>query len=384
MARRPLRTLNLPRRVLIVTLVVPLAIVVSACAPTTPSTAPSSPSPAPTVAAIATAAPTFVSTPGPTANPDCPTIPSLFAEHPYWADAQLDPGILDVDLQVTSIAPIWDPSNKVVPQPRDLRSYPDPGIIVGGREFHAWPSDSGSAAQGPSKLEAATATFTPDGGAATALATRFVPGNENFDQVAVTVPDISGDGLLDIALEWTDQCFRFTASGSSNVTIVPAAVVAGCHLDQDHWAEDARGLFDKGVNVDSTTQRIFPVQFSARYLNEGTGGDPPSWASLWKQHPGELEASSGGWVEVSDAVAGRALTISDVELFTRRDALEAASDPSAAISALWTHQPTPKADGSFRVPVAAEPGRYVLVIRFHFTSACLTGMATSAFSLDVR
>lgn len=384
MTRRPLVILLGTRRLLALATI---ALILAACDVATRSPSPSLiPSPAaPSQVAIATQIPTVPPTPGPSPNRDCPTIESLFAEHPFYADAQIDPGIARVDLQVTSIAPVWDPSARVIPQPREVDSgYPDPGVILGGREFTTHPSYFGYLAGGASKLQSATVTFTPDNQSAIGLASRFVPGNENFDQVAATVPDIEGDGLLALNLEWTDDCFRFTAMGSTSVRIVPKVATEGCSLNQDHWADDVGGLFDKGITVGSTKQDLFPTSFSARYVNEGTGGDPPNWAYEWKQHPGGITASSGGWLEVSDSVKSRHLSVIDAELIRRTDAISLANDWTAAVSALWNHRPTPRADGSFRIPVAAEPGRYVLVVRFAFTSTCLMGTATSAFSLEVK
>jgi hypothetical protein len=76
--------------------------------------------------------------------------------------------------------------------------------------------------------------------------------------------------------------------------------------------------------------------------------------------------------------------VADAALFTRADMLRVAADEAAAVSPIWTLTPKPRTDGSFEVKVPIEAGRYVLELRFDFTSTCLSGSATSVFSVDVR
>jgi hypothetical protein len=376
------------RRVVTLATVASLAMAVAGCGTAVPSpTASGSQSPTASASASLVAATTTAPTPTPTnaprPNTACRNPASLFGDRPYFVSVDADPGRTHLELQVTGVEAAWDSTTRVVPQPRTIEEG-NGGILIGGREFTIWPEGYYSGAAGPFSMVAATATMTVEGQAPLDLPVRIVPGNENFDQFAIGVPDGSGSARLDLALHWVDQCFRFAAEASQEVTIVPLATTQACHLEANQWADDLAGLFDNGITVDASSQRLFPIAFNARYVNEGTVGDPPSWAVEWKQHSGGITAAKGDWLEVSDTVKRRHLVVMDAALFRRADALKVANDSTEAVSALWNHRPTPRADGSFRIPVAAELGRYVLVIRFTFTSTCLTGAATSAFSLDVK
>jgi hypothetical protein len=301
----------------------------------------------------------------------------------YGVGVDPAPSRTHIELQATAVQATWDPGARITPKPRTIDADAS-GLLLGGHEFTIWPEYFYEGFANPLSMNVATATLTPEGQAPQALATRIVPGNKNFDQFAITVPDLSGRARLDIQIQWADQCFRFTAQASQTVTVVALAETRDCHLDQAHWIDDLGGVFDKGITVDSTTQALFPTDVDARFANQGAGGDPPNWAYEWRLHPGGIAVSSGGTLHVSDAVKGRELKVTDAELFRRDDALKLASDWTAAISAVWYDQPIPRSDGSFTVSVQVKPGRYVLVVRFDFTSACLTGSATSAFSVETR
>ena len=360
-----------------------LSIVLGACTPTLPSSPPGTPAPSASPVAVATTSPTPIPTLRPAAKAGCPNPASLVAGGPLGVDVAPDPSRAFIELQVTAVEPVWDPASRFVASRRDIRPD-DTGVLAGGHEFTIWPQAVPSYLANPLSMVAATATLTPDGQPARELGVRIVPGNKNFDQFAITVPDLEGRALLDLEIRWQDQCFIFTAEASQEITVVPLALTKACHLDQDHWFDDLAGVFDRRIKVNSTTQKIFPVELASRFASQETGGDPPSWAYFWKEDPRGITAVSGSWLEVSDPDGRRHTAVTDVELFRRADALRAADDYYASIETLWNHHPTPRADGSFRIPVAADPGRYVLVIRFTFESACLTGSATSAFSLDVN
>jgi hypothetical protein len=357
-----------------------VAILAAACG--APGPGPSASASSASLLAIATTAPSSP-TPEPTLHGNCPTPASLVDGQPSLVSVDPEPSRAHLELRVTAIEAVWDPATRVVPEPRTIVAD-ETGAILGGREFTIWPEYFYEGFANPQSMGVATATLTPNGQAPLTLPVRIVPGNQNFDQFAIMVPDLSGRARFDLQLQWVDQCFRFTAQAAQTVTVVPLAATQDCHLDQAHWIDDLGGVFDKGIMVESTTQALFATDVHARFSNQGAGGDPPNWAYAWKQHPGGLRASSGGRLAVSDTVPGRELKATYAELFRRDDALRLANDWTAPISAIWHEQPAPRSDGAFSVPIRVEPGRYVLLLRFDFSSACLTGSAASAFSVEVE
>ena len=301
----------------------------------------------------------------------------------YAVGVDPDPSRTHLELQVTSVQAIWDPVARIVPEPRTL-VVDDSGLLLGGHEFTIWPAAVREYASNPQVMVAASSTLTPEGGTPIPLGVRIVPGNKNFDQFAIAIPDLDGRAQLDLHVQWKDQCFVFTATASQAVTVVPLSATRTCHLDQDHWIDDLAGVFDQGITVDSTMQRIFPIDLNARFANQGAGGDPPNFAVDWKAHPGGVSVAPGARLEIYDGATTRHSTAVDAELFTRADMLRVAADEAAMVSPIWTLTPNPRTDGSFSIKAPSAAGRYVLEVRFDFTSTCLTGVATSVFSVDVR
>ncbi len=68
--------------------------------------------------------------------------------------------------------------------------------------------------------------------------------------------------------------------------------------------------------------------------------------------------------------------------FTRRSVVGAVEDyPPAGLRQAFHRIASPRVDGSFRLRVPDEPGRYVASLTMDFEWACGTGTASAVFSL---
>jgi len=227
-------------------------------------------------------------------------------------------------------------------------------------------------------------TLTIDGGQPMTLPTHFVPGNENFNQVAVSVPDVAGHGRLAVDMTWTDKCFRLAASGSIRVGVVPTSVTADCALEEAAYWKQLGSVLDHPLTVDSREVRTTSPRNESKYTQNINPGIDAFIAYLFNKDDPAFEATPGSAFRVE--APNPALTLTDMHLavFTRQSIAQAVKDyPPFGTVLVLERTPAPQADGSWRLRVPDEPGRYVATMSFDFESKCTTGEVWAVVNVDV-
>jgi hypothetical protein len=271
----------------------------------------------------------------------------------------------------------------VTPPPRDINNN-GVGLVLGGHDFVIKPEYYYEGYNPPITMESATATLTIDGAQPIALPTRFVPGNENFNQVAVSVPDVAGHGRLAIAMTWTDRCFRLDASGSTRVGVVPTSTTAGCELEEAAYWKQLGSLLDHPLTVASRQVRAMSPRNESRYAPYLNPGIDAFIAYLFDKDDPAFAAAPGSTLRVEATNPALTLTDMKVAVFTRQSIAQAVKGypPNGTVLVL-ERTPAQQADGSWRLRVPDVPGRYVATMSFHFDSKCTTGDVWAVVNVDV-
>jgi len=336
-----------------------------------------SPSPTPEPSAAAETPP-----PVPPTIAGCPGVAEIAPQAPF-VDTGGSIGKFSVDLLVTRIEQRSGQPVSVTPPPRDL-SNDGVGLVVGGYEFLMSPGYYYEGYSPPITMESATVTLTLDGAQPIALPTRFVPGNENYNQVAVLVPDIAGHGRLAVDMTWTDKCFRLAASGSIRVGVVPTSTTADCVMDEDAYWKQLESQLEHVLIVESRDVRTVSPRNESKYNQYINPGIDAFIEYLFNKDDPAFEAAPGSALRV--AATNPALTLTDMEVavFTRGSIARAVKDyPPHGTVLVLARTPAPKADGSWRLRVPDDPGRYVATVSFHFESKCTTGDVWTVVNVDV-
>lgn len=349
----------------------------------TPSVSPVTTTPGPT--AVPTAGPSVAEVtfaPAPSTIAGCPTVDSIVPQSPF-VSANGSIGKFGVDLLVTRIEQRSGQPVSVTPPTRALNND-GVGLVLGGHEVLLSPEYYYDGYNPPITMESATVTLTLDGAQPIALPVRFVPGNENYNQAAVAVPDIAGHGRLAVAMTWTDKCFRLEASGSLRVGVVPASTTAGCALDEDAYWKELESLFAHALSVDSREVRIGSPSNSAKYIPPGNPGIDAFIVYSFNKDDPAFTAAPGATLGV--LATNPALTLTDMELgvYTRQSVARAVKDyPPFGTVLVLKRSPAQQADGSWRLRVPTEPGRYVATLAFQYDSKCSSGTAWAVLNIDV-
>jgi hypothetical protein len=363
------------------------------------------PGPSPTPAANATAAATAAlaatassgsSVPG---NTPLPTVsvcqePDDLEAFPVEADlGSVDPlgnggvhgfsvGHVPTGLEVTRVTELFGRQRSLPVKPREMSD--ERGQVLGGIEFVTFPSVWWEAHQNPQAMISAVVTLTLDGGSPLPLPTRIIPGNINFDQIAVSVPDVAGRGTLALELVWADPCFRYEAVRTMTVEIVPRSQTVGCALDRTGYLDQVRDELSAAIHV-AGSQVIAGSPFNeAKYLPFSNPGidafilyafDPEAPATL--AEPGQL-------LRVENR--STAVRLSDLTywVWTRKSVVTAVADyPPGGVVEVAHRSPSVQADRSWRLRAPTEPGRYVAGLELTFDSNCASGTAWAALNLTV-
>ena len=356
----------------------------------TPSTQPSTQptakaSPEPTLgAALPTSTPSPLDTaaPVPPTIAGCPGVAEITPQAPF-VDAGGSIGKFSIDLLVTRIEQRSGQPVSVTPPTRYL--YNDGvGLVVGGHEFLMSPGYYYEGYSPPVTMESATVTLTIDGGQPMALPTHFVPGNENFNQVAVSVPDVAGHGRLAVDMTWTDKCFRLSASGSIRVGVVPTSVTADCALEEDAYWKQLGSVLEHPLKVDSRAARTVSPRNESKYTQNINPGIDAFIAYLFNKDDPAFAATPGSALRVEATNPALTLTEMHLAVFTRHSIAQAVKDyPPQGTVLVLERTPAPRADGSWRLRVPDEPGRYVATMSFDFESKCTTGEVWAVVNVDV-
>jgi hypothetical protein len=291
-------------------------------------------------------------------------------------------GHVNAQLQVTRITELSGQQRSAVPQPRHLSN--GAGQMLGGREFVTFPSTFFEGSIGPQSMVDARVTLSLAGTSPIDLPTRFVRGNRNFNQVAVTVPDVAGPGDVTVAFVCDDACFRYEASATIPLDVVPLERYAGCELDEDLYWDQLRALLDGSIMVDGTAPSVgspFNESRFAPYVNPGIDA---FMAYMFDADAPELIVASGGTLRI-DNQKPRRLDLAgklNVVVWTRRSIVKAITDyPPKGIVEISQVRLERQPDSSYQLPVPAEPGRYVVGLSVKFESRCTTGTLWSVVNV---
>jgi len=285
-------------------------------------------------------------------------------------------------LQVTRVTELSGEAASAVPPPVTLGGAR--GQMLGGREFVTYPSTFGDGSYGPQKMIKARVTLSLADASPIDLPTRFVPGNENFDQVAVAVPDVSGRGEITLEFEWVDDCLRYEASRTIPVDVVPLAETAGCELDEQLYWDDLGALLDRSISVGGMTPRTGSPFNESRYAPYVNIGIDAFIGYMFDPKAPELSVASGTTVRIENLKPRRLDLVGRIKVitWTRRSVSTAVKDyPPNGLVEVSTVRLEAQPDGSFELPVPDEPGRYVVAVSVDFESSCSTGTLWSVVNI---
>lgn len=335
----------------------------------------------PTASPSSTARPTLL--PIPTSFEGCIGVEDIQPASPFF-DATASLGHFGVDLQITRIEERSGGLDSATPPARDLR-YDHPGLLLGGYEFLIHPLGYYEGYDTPLAMESASFVLRLEGQDPIELATHIVPGNENYDQFAVTAPDVSGIGTLAVELAWTDRCFRLEASGSVRVEVAPRAVTAECEMDEDVYWDRLEALLDGSLLVGSSTLSVGSPFNEAKYQPYNNPGIDASIVYGFDPKVPAITASPDSSIRIENLKPRLHLADElDVQVWTRRSVAVAVRDyPPHGMIEVLHRRAVQQPDGSFRLPVPDEPGRYVATLSVNFDSKCTTGTMWSVVNLDV-
>lgn len=313
----------------------------------------------------------------------CVGIEEISPASPFFT-AEASIGRLSVDLQVTRIEERSGRRLSVNPPEREMR-FDVAGLLLGGHEFLTRPFGYYEGHDTPSAMEFASITLTLDGAPPLELPVRFVPGNENFNQAAVSVPDVSGRGRLSFEFGWTDRCFRLEASGSVRVEVVSRAVTAACEMDEVAYWDHLEALLGDSILVGSMTPAVGSPINEAKYAPYSNPGIDAHIAYGFDPKVPAITASPDSLIRIENQKTRLQLAdMVDVHVWTRRSVADAVEDyPPHDLIEVLDLRAAQQPDGSFRFRVPGEPGRYVAAISVRFDSKCSTGTMWSVVNLDV-
>jgi hypothetical protein len=298
-------------------------------------------------------------------------------------DIGISVGRVGAILDVTRITELSGQGRSIIPQadqkPRER------GLLLGGHEFIAFPSAWFDGHVNPQAMIAATVTLTLDGQAPIDLPTRFVPGNVNFDQFAVTVPDAAGQGTLAMDLVWADPCFRYEASTAIPVDVVPLSVTAGCALEQNAYYDQVAALLSGSLRVGSTTARAFSPRNEAKFAPWINPGIDAFVVYAFDRDDPAIIAAPGTALTIAQVAPGITLGKDmTLDVWTRASVARAVKDyPPHGLTLVLSRTPVKQADGTFRLRVPQAPGRYVAGVTLSYDSQCSSGALWFIVNIDV-
>ena len=360
--------------------------------------------PAPSLEPTATPTPTLPSNPAPTATPkpwktpppgiSCLSLDQVDLSRMEVTLASVDadgnggdqgilPGRAGAIMDVTRVTELFREERSAVPPPRE-RPH-ERGLVLGGHEFVTFPSTWFDGHENPLAMISAKVTLALDGQSSIPLQTRFVPGNENFDQIAVAVPDADGSGTLSMDLVWADPCYRYEASTTIPVDVVPLSATAGCALESATYYDQLRELLDGSLRVGSTTVHGFSPRNEAKFAPLSNPGIDAFLVYAFDRDEPAIVAEPGTALTIervdSDITLGNDMTLS---VWTRASVARAIRDyPPIGTVLVLSRTPVKQADGTFRLRVPQEPGRYVAGVSLTYDSQCSSGELWFVVNIDV-
>jgi hypothetical protein len=377
-----------------------LAATLAACfgSPTaSPSSAPeASTTPEPAATATAVPSPTYTAVSSPPSQPaeGCMDIADI-----DMTDLEVGLGSVDADgnggsdgisvgqigalMNVTRITELSGQKRSVTPPAETAPRRR--GQVLGGDEFVAFPSAWFEGHLNPQAMISAQVTLTLEGEPPLDLATRFIPGNVNFDQVAVTVPDASGSGVLAVSMVWADPCFRYEASLTNEVDVVPLAATAGCALELRSYYDQVSALLGGAMTVGATPVHAFSPRNQAKFMTVGNPGIDAFILYAFDRDEPAIVAEPGSVLKIaqasSDVTVGDAATM---DVWTRASVAKAVKDyPPIGVITVISRTGARQSDGTFRLRVPEDPGRYVAGVEMSYDSRCSSGTLWFVVNIDV-
>ncbi len=294
---------------------------------------------------------------------------SFFRRSPYPTSVGLSP-IRVVDRANPDIVWTGEPGE---PQPNE------PGLLPGGADVTAALRMPNYGRQElPVEILSANATVRLEDGAVREPRTRVTTNAYGQPRIVMHVPDVDGDGILEIRAEWQDRCLRYEGTGTARVSILPSEVMATCPAPGTAFAGYSETIRDP-VTVDSVPVRLFLTHLLSKFSSEFVAADGPALPS-WDPDGPAVRAGAG--TKALLAVGNESLTLEDVgaSFYRRRDVVaEWETADRVAHGSL-----APTGEGRFALLVPDRAGRYVVVLSFGWDSPCAFGSGFAVLSLDVE
>jgi hypothetical protein len=298
-------------------------------------------------------------------------------------DQGILPGRAGAIMDVTRVTELTGAGRSATP-PAHERPH-DRGLVLGGHDFIVFPSTWFDGHVNPLAMISARVTLDLEGQSSIELPTRFVPGNENFDQVAVTVPDADGRGTLSMEFVWADPCYRYEASTTIPVDVVPLSATAGCALEGQAYFDQLRALLGGSLLVGSATVHAFSPRNEAKFGPWYNPGIDAFIVYAFDRDDPAIVAAPGSALTLaqasSDITIGNDMTLT---VWTRASVAKAIKDyPPFGTVVVLSRTPVKQADGTFRLRVPQDPGRYVAGVELTYDSQCSSGTLWVIVNIDV-
>lgn len=322
---------------------------------------------------------------GPSPDPSCPILDEAYVGPEVEFDPQI--GRFGLQLQITKLVPMWDPTTSFTPPPGDPQSHA--GVLPGGHDMPAdlWLWYPDLVPLGTPAILSVEPSIAVGGGPAQPLALSVVDTRETYWGLSLRgVPDIDGPARLDVAVEWRDACFTYTAEGSVEVNLVSTAVTASCPLDPEGFYRQLNDVeFAPPLLVGDAEFDLIGMLPVSRFLPEGPpGGDVPTPFQVWDRTIAAQTGAPSTTLKVSEANDRVELMTMDASYYGRGQVIRHLDNGKPASPTRVFHRnPDRRADGTFRLRLPPDAGRYVVWLAFDFESTCATGTAWSVFSVDV-
>jgi hypothetical protein len=356
-----------------------LPLLLAACSGDVPTASPVASVASPTPAA----SPTGPS--GPSPDPNCPALDATYVGPEVEVTPKI--GRIGLQLQITKLVPAWDPTASFTPPPNDRQSTS--GILPGGHDAPTdlWFFYPDLVPLGTPVILSVRPAISIGGGPSQPLGLSVIETRGTYWSLNVRgIPDTDGPARLDVVVEWRDACFTYTAEGTVNVTLVSTLVTSTCPLDPEGFyqqindVEFAPPLLVGGGEVDLIG--VLPV---ARFLPEGPpGGDGPTPFQLWDRTLPSVTGAPDTTLTVSEANSRVELMTMSASFYARGQVIRHLDQGKpASPTRVLLREPNRRTDGTFRLRLPADTGRYVVWLSFAFESTCASGTAWSVFTVDV-
>lgn len=290
-------------------------------------------------------------------------------------------GLVYGQLKVTRLTELSGERRSVAPPAREIDNAK--GLMLGGREFTTFASfDRYGETQ---EIVDGSASLTLEGGPAIVLPTRIVPGNPILNQIAVTVPDVSGSGSVTLEMAWTDDCFRYDATGTIPVEVVPFRETANCELDEALYWDDLHAYLKGSITVGTTTPVVGSAFNESKYAPYGNPGIDAFIGYMFDADAPEQAVEPGTTLRIDKTKPslhlGENMT---VVIWTRRSIADAVKDyPPDGMVEVFEGRLQRQAGDSYALPVPDEAGRYVAALSVRFESPCTKGTLWAVVNIAV-